>query len=294
MRPRLLLADESPGVHRVIEQTITADGIEVVVARSGAEAIAMAEALRPDILLIDVAMRDPDGAPLSAVVAGRAGLSRVPVVLLSDGPNVLDPDCMRQAGGDGVLIRPLDPPAALRLVRTLLARSHATVDLPASGDVAPEEAAPGGHAEPDPLDAYFNRLDAAFAAFAAAPTARAEGADQHPAGPREPVDGIPRDGHDASGQRHESHPSTGETERWEPSFGNAFVSMFAPESTEQLPAPALALPDDLIDEIVRRVVARLGDESMRRLVIDTAERMVREEIERIKRASGAGPAQAAG
>ena len=38
-----------------------------------------------------------------------------------------------------------------------------------------------------------------------------------------------------------------------------------------------------LDEIARRVIARLGDEPMRQAVLDAAERLVREEIERIKR-----------
>ena len=46
-------------------------------------------------------------------------------------------------------------------------------------------------------------------------------------------------------------------------------------------AATLALTDDLIDEITRRVVARLSDQT-RPSVLDVAERIVREEIERIK------------
>jgi hypothetical protein len=39
----------------------------------------------------------------------------------------------------------------------------------------------------------------------------------------------------------------------------------------------------MVDDIVRRVIDRMGDETMRRSVVETAERMVREEIERIKK-----------
>jgi hypothetical protein len=50
-------------------------------------------------------------------------------------------------------------------------------------------------------------------------------------------------------------------------------------------APALkpeSVPTDVIDDIVRRVIARMGDESMKAAVLDVAERLVREEIARIK------------
>jgi Arc/MetJ family transcription regulator len=50
-----------------------------------------------------------------------------------------------------------------------------------------------------------------------------------------------------------------------------------------------AIPDAVIDEIARRVVLRLGDDDMRRAVLDAAERLVREEIDRIKAAAGQTP-----
>ena len=42
------------------------------------------------------------------------------------------------------------------------------------------------------------------------------------------------------------------------------------------------MPDAVIDAVVAQVIARMGDETMRAAVLDAAERLVREEIERIK------------
>ena len=42
------------------------------------------------------------------------------------------------------------------------------------------------------------------------------------------------------------------------------------------------MSDEAIEVIVRQVVSRMNDEDMRRMVLDAAERLVREEIDRIK------------
>jgi hypothetical protein len=52
-------------------------------------------------------------------------------------------------------------------------------------------------------------------------------------------------------------------------------------STAASAAPA-TVSNETIDEICRRVIARMGDEGMRAAVLDAAERLVREEIARIK------------
>ena len=56
----------------------------------------------------------------------------------------------------------------------------------------------------------------------------------------------------------------------------------APGQPGAAPAPALVISDQVVDEIAQRVLARLSDEA-RPTVLDVAERLVRAEIERIKR-----------
>jgi hypothetical protein len=70
-----------------------------------------------------------------------------------------------------------------------------------------------------------------------------------------------------------------------PPLADAFAALLAAEQGQPIVPSAHrtgAVSDDQIDEIVKRVIDRLGNESMRRAVLDTAERLVREEIDRIK------------
>ena len=61
--------------------------------------------------------------------------------------------------------------------------------------------------------------------------------------------------------------------------GQAVAS--SPRRVESLPE---AVPDTVIDVVVGKVIERMGDEAMRAAVLDAAERLVREEIDRIKNA----------
>jgi len=70
-----------------------------------------------------------------------------------------------------------------------------------------------------------------------------------------------------------------------PSLAEAFATLLSAEQSHVITPSALAassMSDDVVDEIVRRVIARLGDRVVRETVVDVAERLVREEIERIK------------
>jgi CheY-like chemotaxis protein len=71
----------------------------------------------------------------------------------------------------------------------------------------------------------------------------------------------------------------------ERSLQDAFSALLSAEQRVAA-APASSTVDaasgELIDEIARRVISRMGDESMRAAVLDVAERLVREEITRIK------------
>jgi hypothetical protein len=68
-----------------------------------------------------------------------------------------------------------------------------------------------------------------------------------------------------------------------PPLSEAFAALLAAEQGRPVaPAAFPAVPEDTLDEIVRRVIDRMSADTIRRTVVEVAERLVREEIERIK------------
>jgi cell pole-organizing protein PopZ len=79
------------------------------------------------------------------------------------------------------------------------------------------------------------------------------------------------------------------------SLAEAFAALLAAEHGQAIAPRGEARPSAgsaaapspaVVDDIVRRVIDRLQDQDMRQTVVDVAERLVREEIDRIKRANG--------
>lgn len=75
-------------------------------------------------------------------------------------------------------------------------------------------------------------------------------------------------------------PSAGDR----PALSSAFAALLAAERTQPKadPAPNVPLSESAIDEIVKRVLARMTGDTVHRVVLETAERMIREEIARTK------------
>jgi hypothetical protein len=73
-----------------------------------------------------------------------------------------------------------------------------------------------------------------------------------------------------------------------PSLAEAFATLLAVEQGHPVPPTRAlrvdAIPDTLIDDIVRRVTERMSEREVKETVIEVAERLVREEIARIKSA----------
>jgi CheY-like chemotaxis protein len=70
-----------------------------------------------------------------------------------------------------------------------------------------------------------------------------------------------------------------------PSLSAAFSALLAAEQsrTGGPSSPSPHVPEAVIEEVVRRVVARLAGEVARRVALESADRLIREEIERINR-----------
>ncbi|HLM54932.1 MAG TPA: response regulator [Pyrinomonadaceae bacterium] len=106
-RRKLLVADDSPTVRKVVSLTFSDEGLEVVVAEDGEQALRLLEGQEPpDILLADVTMPGPDGYALCERVKRDARLAHIPVVLLVGTFEPFNEAEARRVGADTVLTKP--------------------------------------------------------------------------------------------------------------------------------------------------------------------------------------------
>lgn len=356
MPHKLLLADDSVTIQRVIELTFADEDVQVTAVGNGQEAIERVQRDRPDIVLADVGMPERNGYEVAAFVKGNPSTAHIPVVLLTGAFEPVDEGRARAVGCDGVLVKPFEPQIVISRVKDLLAGRAPSgmwnAPPTAQGPVRQSSAdvdLKGGAAASDPLEAYFDRLDQAFASTGSSsgadPFASAAPANGGTGGAREaiPVSRRPAQGEAASADKDpfadwdpdlkgepsapaaaapaapkkiavaSAPPSPPAAASAPPPPGaptgapspaplpaslvDAFAALLAAEQkiglTPSAAMPAVAPPsppppgpapltDDMIEDVAARVLSRLSAEA-RPSILDVAERLVREEIERIKR-----------
>ncbi len=187
MTHKLLLADDSVTIQRVIELTFADEDVQVLTAGDGEAAIARVETDRPDIVLADIGMPKRSGYDVAAFIKERAEFAHIPVLLLTGAFEPVDEARAQAVRCDGVLVKPFEPQHVIARVRELLrdaeTRRQANVtravsDVPrpaerlapprASGAPASVDSTPRT-ANDEALDDYFDRLDAAFANMSGGP-----------------------------------------------------------------------------------------------------------------------------
>src|SRR6187549_3512311 len=106
---KLLLADDSVTIQRVIELTFSGEDIQVLAVNDGEQAIARIPAEQPDVVLADIGMPRKGGYDVAAFVKSRPDLSHIPVLLLAGAFEPVDDARAKQVKCDGVLVRPFEP-----------------------------------------------------------------------------------------------------------------------------------------------------------------------------------------
>jgi chemosensory pili system protein ChpA (sensor histidine kinase/response regulator) len=84
VRPRcVMVVDDSVTVRKVTSRLLERQGMDVMVAKDGVEAIAMLQERRPDILLLDIEMPRMDGFEVARQIRHDDRLSKLPIVMIS-------------------------------------------------------------------------------------------------------------------------------------------------------------------------------------------------------------------
>jgi CheY-like chemotaxis protein len=145
MGKKILLADDSITIQKVISITFSSPDYEITIVDNGNDAIKKASDVKPDIVLTDIVMPGKNGYEVCDAIKGNPGLQNVPVLLLTGAFEAFDEQKAKQAGADAWLSKPFETQALIDKVNTLL--SKPAVKKPAEARPAVSKAA----APPPPL-----------------------------------------------------------------------------------------------------------------------------------------------
>jgi CheY-like chemotaxis protein len=123
MGKKILLADDSITIQKVIELTFSDEDFDVVTVGNGRLALEKLGEVRPDIVLCDIIMPEKDGYEVCEQIKKSAAFSHVPVLLLTGAFEPFDQERAARAGYDGSLAKPFEPETLIAKVKDLLARA---------------------------------------------------------------------------------------------------------------------------------------------------------------------------
>jgi len=115
----ILIVDDQPGARKVLQGLLLGQGYQLAFAAGGAEALAQAAQLTPDLILLDVMMPDMDGFEVCRRLQADRSLAEIPIIMVT----ALDDRDSRlrgfDLGIDDFVTKPFDHTELRVRVRTL-------------------------------------------------------------------------------------------------------------------------------------------------------------------------------
>ncbi|MFD3409517.1 response regulator transcription factor [Streptomyces cyaneofuscatus] len=133
---RILIVDDEPAVREALQRSLAFEGYGTQVAVDGYDALAMAEAYAPDLIVLDIQMPRMDG--LTAARRIRATGSTTPILMLTARDTVGDRVTGLDAGADDYLVKPFELDELFARIRALLRRSSYAASA-AGADVSDDD-----------------------------------------------------------------------------------------------------------------------------------------------------------
>lgn len=122
-RAKLLLVDDMPANLHTLSRALASD-YDLSVATSGARALALAETLLPDLILLDIMMPEMDGLEVLRRLRHSSWGTELPVILVTADDRTETQVKGLDLGADDFIAKPVVVPVVLARIRTQLERKH--------------------------------------------------------------------------------------------------------------------------------------------------------------------------
>lgn len=120
MAHRILVVEDEQTNREVAEVILRNQGFEILTAANGQEALEIARAERPDLIIMDILMPILDGLSATRQLKADAATSSIPILVVTAKASHSDRDAADAAGSDGFLTKPYRNKTLVEAVRRFL------------------------------------------------------------------------------------------------------------------------------------------------------------------------------
>lgn len=121
---KILAVDDSPTILEMIKSILIAGGYEVVTAADGAEALNVAKAETPDLILLDVMLPKLDGYRVCRLLKFDQNYKHIPIIMLTAKSEEQSVATGIRTGANLYLTKPIEPDKLLEAVAGEIAKAQ--------------------------------------------------------------------------------------------------------------------------------------------------------------------------
>lgn len=136
MAKRLLLADDSITIQKVVELVLAEEDFEIKSVNNGDEALAAISSFKPDIMLVDIVMPKMNGYQLCEKIKSNPDTKDVPVILLAGAFEPLDEELARNVGADDHIVKPFESQELISKINAVITTMGMFEREPAEGEAS--------------------------------------------------------------------------------------------------------------------------------------------------------------
>lgn len=125
MAYKLLLADDSITIQKVVELVLAEENFQIKSVSNGEDAVNLLATFEPDIVLADIEMPRLNGYQVCEKIKNNPSTSHVPVILLAGAFEPIDEELARQAGADDSVIKPFESQELISKINAALTMASA-------------------------------------------------------------------------------------------------------------------------------------------------------------------------
>lgn len=131
---KLLVADDSITIQKLVNLTLAGTEFEVITAFDGFDAKNKIKRLKPELILLDAKLREINGLKLCAEIRKDKQLKSVQIILMRSNPTAEEREAMAKVGPDAYLDKPFDSRALWAMIQNLTGLSEERTDPAARVD----------------------------------------------------------------------------------------------------------------------------------------------------------------